>query len=101
MEMSLENYLKMTFSKADSIVSRRIADEFILVPIRRKAGEVEQIYTLNEVGARIWELTDGTRTVKAVRDVIVQEYETRTEEVQEDLIRLLRQLEQIGALKAG
>jgi hypothetical protein len=72
MEISPDNYLKMTFAKADSIVSRKIADEFILVPLRRKAGEVEQIYTLNKVGARIWELLDGERTVEQVRDLIVQ-----------------------------
>ena len=46
--------------KDSSIVSRRIADEVILVPIRKKLGEVECLYTLNEAGARIWKLIDGT-----------------------------------------
>ena len=42
-------------------ISRKIANKFILVPIRQKADDVESIYNLNEVAARIWELIDGQR----------------------------------------
>ncbi len=93
-----QDYSKTKFSRADSIVFRKIAQESILVPIRRRAGEAEEIYTLNEVGARIWELVDGTRTVEQVRDIIVEEYEVSTQEAEKDLIELLEHLRQIGAL---
>lgn len=65
--------LERLFQKDSSIVSRRIADEVILVPIRRRIGEVECLYTLNEAGARIWELIDGTRRVEEFRDLIVSD----------------------------
>ena len=61
------------FQRDSSIVSRKIADEVILVPIRRRIGEVECLYTLNEAGARIWELIDGTRRVEEFRDLIVSD----------------------------
>src|SRR5512139_3995986 len=96
-----EDCLKTKFSRAHSIVFRKIAHESILVPIRRRAGEAEQIYTLNEVGARIWELVDGDRTVEQIRDIVVEEYEVSTQEAEKDLIGLLAQLEQIGALDAS
>lgn len=96
-----QDHLKTKFGRADSIVFRRIAQESILVPIRRSPGEAEEIYTLNEVGARIWELVDGTRTVEQVRDIIVEEYEVSTREAEKDLIELLEQLRQIGALNVG
>ena len=51
------------YQKSPDIVSRKIVDGMILVPIRRRVGEVESLYTLNEVGARIWELIDGRRRV--------------------------------------
>ncbi len=98
--MGNEN-LKTKFSRADSIVFRKIAHESILVPIKCRAGEAEQIYTLNEVGARIWELVDGERTVEQIRDIIVEEYEVSAREAEKDLIELLAQLEQIGALIAS
>ncbi len=34
---------------------------------------VECLYTLNEAGARIWELIDGTRRVEEIRDLIVSD----------------------------
>ena len=86
------------FSRDPSMVFRRIADEIILVPIRRNVGDVECIYTLNEVGARIWALIDGTRRVEEIRDRIVGEFEVSQGEAEEDLLRLLEQFDEIGAI---
>jgi len=91
--------LETTFQKDSSIVSRRIADEMVLVPIRRKAGEVECLYTLNEVGARIWELIDGQRSVKALRDALLAEFDINESEAQQDLIELINQLKDIRAIQ--
>ncbi|MFZ6016559.1 MAG: PqqD family protein [Nitrospirota bacterium] len=54
--------LEKVYKKSDSIVFRKIADEFILVPIRQKVVDLKSIYTLNEVSAFIWELIDGKKT---------------------------------------
>ena len=62
------NYLERCFQKDPNIVSRKIADEVILVPIRHNVGDLESIYTLNEVGARIWELVDGQRKLKVIKE---------------------------------
>ena len=91
--------LETIFQKNSSIVSRRIADEVILVPIRRKLGEIESLYTLNEVGARIWELLDGKRSLKALRDALLEEFEVSEQEAEEDLTALIEQLQQIGAIQ--
>ena len=91
--------LNTIVQKDPSIVSRRIADEVILVPIRRKVEEVECLYTLNAVGARIWELLDGRRPLKVVRDALVAEFEVSEKEAEEDLLTLFDQLKQIGAIQ--
>ena len=91
--------LNKIVQKDASIVSRRIADEMTLVPIRRKLGEVDCLYTLNEVGGRIWELIDGERSLTALRDAIVEEFEVSEEEAQEDLVVLIEQLKEIGAIQ--
>ena len=62
------NYLDKVYTKSDSIVFRKIADEFILVPIRQNVGDLESIYTLNETAARIWELIDGKIKVKEIKE---------------------------------
>ena len=67
--------------------------------IKQKAGEVDSIYTMNEVGSRIWELIDGEKPLSEIRDVLVNEFEVNTEETEEDLIEFFQKLEQIGAVK--
>lgn len=89
------------YEKSDSIVSRRIANEVILVPIRQDVGDLESIYTLNEVAARIWELVDGKSTVKEIRDVIVSEYAVPPIEVEKDIMGCLSELESVRAVTEG
>ena len=91
--------LDKLFARDSSMVFRRIADECVLVPIRSNVADVESIYTLNEVGAQIWELIDGKRRVKEIRDLIIAEFEVGLGEAEEDLLILLQQLNEIGAIQ--
>ena len=92
------NYLDKVYSKSDSIVFRKIADEFILVPIRQNVGDLESIYTLNETGARIWELIDGKNKVNEIKEKLIEEFEVTPEEAEKDIIAHLQQLESIKAI---
>ena len=92
------NYLDKVYSKSDSIVFRKIADEFILVPIRQNVGDLESIYTLNETGARIWELIDGKIKVREIKEKLIEEFEVTPEEVEKDIMEHLMQLEGIKAI---
>jgi hypothetical protein len=92
------NYLDKVYSKSDSIVFRKIADEFILVPIRQNVGDLESIYTLNETAARIWELIDGKIKVGEIKEKLIEEFEVTPEEVEKDIVEHLMQLEEIKAI---
>ena len=67
--------LDSVYAPNDRVVSRKIVDELILVPIRQSVAEMETLYTLNEVGARVYELIDGQRPVRAIVEAIVEEFE--------------------------
>ena len=95
------NLLDKVYKKSDSIVSRKIADEFILVPIRQNVGDLESISTLNEVAARVWELIDGKMKVREIKDKIVEEFEVTPQQAEKDLIEYLQQLEGIEAIIEG
>lgn len=85
--------------KSDDIVARKIAGEVILVPIRQKIGDLQNIYTLNEVAAKIWELLDGRKTLLQIRDIIISEFEINPEQTQKDLEEFLQKLKSVGAVK--
>jgi hypothetical protein len=91
-------FLEKVYKKSESIVSRRIGDEYILVPIRQDVGDLESIYTLNETGALIWELTDGKTQVSQIKEKIVEEFEVDPEQAEQDLKEHLQQLEGIQAI---
>lgn len=92
------NYMGKCYQKDPNMVSRRIADEFILVPIRQNAGDLESIYTLNETAARIWELIDGKMKVEEIKEKLIEEFEVSPEEAEKDIIEHLQQLEEIKAI---
>lgn len=92
--------LAHTFYRHDpNIVSRLIAGETILVPIRKNVGDMESIYTLNETAARAWELIDGRRPAAEVLAQMVSEFEVDPAEAERDLTELLHDLCEIGALE--
>jgi hypothetical protein len=61
--------------KAEGFVSRTIADDVIIVPVRGGVGDLESIFTLNAVGASIWKLIDGRTSVQALAVALAREYE--------------------------
>lgn len=89
----------MVYEKDESMVFRKIEDETILVPIKNKAGDLQNIYVLNEVGARIWELLDGRREIENISNIISSEYDIMPEEAERDIRGFIKDLESIGALK--
>lgn len=58
-------------------------------------------YELDGVGARIWELLQEPRSVDALRDAIVAEYEVESAECERDLRDLLADLARYGLIRTG
>jgi hypothetical protein len=81
-----------------NIVARLIAGEMILVPIRKNVGDMEDIYTLNETGARIWELIDGHRSIAEICQHMVREYGIDPLLAEQDLIELIDNLLEEGVI---
>ena len=50
-------------------------------------------YGLDPVGARIWKLIQTPRTVREVRDALLEEYDVEADRCEQDLIALLQQLD--------
>jgi len=91
--------LNKRYLQDPNMVSRVIVDETILVPIRQNVGDMESIYTLNETATLAWSLMDGENTLEEIRDRIVVEYDVDEEDAQLDLLELIAQLQEIGALQ--
>jgi hypothetical protein len=76
------------------IVGRVIADEAVIV-----LPEKGQVKVLNDVGARVWELVNGQRTLEVIISMICLEYEVAPDQAEADIIEFINQLEQKGIIE--
>jgi hypothetical protein len=92
--------LDKAFIKDNNLMTRNIAGETLIVPIRNRVGDLSSIYTLNEVGARVWQLVDAQTPVARIVQVITSEYEVSEEEAAADIVELLQDWEAAGLVRA-
>jgi hypothetical protein len=77
------------------VVVRRVGDESVVVPVRNRVGDLDSLFTLNDVASRIWELLDGRRPLNAVVDTICEEFEVTPDVAAKDANDLIRTLEEM------
>ena len=86
------------FVKEKDLVTRDVAGEEIIVPIKGHVGDLEGVFTLNEVGAMIWRLLDGQTTVRQLMEAVRNEYDVEAAEAEKDVVDFLRSLEDAGLI---
>ena len=89
------------FGKEKNYVTREIEGETILVPIRSHAGDLDSIYTLNEVGTLIWNLIDGRTLVGQMVKAVCDVYGVAKEEAEKDVDEFLASLHAAGLIHPG
>ena len=95
------NILDKCFIKEKELVTRDVAGEEIIVPIKGHVGDLEGVFTLNEVGAMIWRLIDGRTTGRQLMEVVINEYDVESSEAEKDVVDFLRSLEDAGLIRAS
>jgi hypothetical protein len=79
-------------AKREEIVSREIAGETILVPIRGKLVDLQRIFSVNPVGAHIWKGLDGATTLAEIRDSVVDAFEVERDQADADIQEFVAEL---------
>ena len=79
-------------------VTRQIGSETIIVPICGGVGELDAIYTLNEIGSRIWQLIDGPTPITRIAETLCSEYDVSLEEATNDVVEFLTSLKSKGLI---
>ena len=87
------------YERNPEFVFRRIVDELVLVPIRQQVADMDCIYTLNPVGAFIWERLDGQTTLAELQVALADEFEVEAQVAAADLLEFVQELESVGAVR--
>jgi hypothetical protein len=87
------------FVRSRAVVSRVVAGETLIVPVRGKVGDLASIYSFNETGSRIWKLLDSPRAVGELVSGVAEEYLVDTEQVRQDVVRFLSEMRGVGLVE--
>ena len=92
------NTLNTCFTKGNDAVTRCIAGETIIVPVRAHVVDLDAIYTLNEVGTLIWNYIDGQTPGHQIVAAVCRTYDVTSETAVQDTSELLGSLEAAGLI---
>ena len=90
--------MSVSFTRNSDFVYRKIADEVILVPVYKGTADLGALYTLNELGAFLWEQLETPHTLHELKQIITAEYAADEQVVQSDLGQFMQELIEIGAV---
>ena len=87
------------YQRNEDFIFRKIVEEIILVPIKQNVAEMEAVFTLNEVGAFLWEQLGQPRSLSELHNAVLNEFEADPASVLEDIEAFLKEAEAFGAVK--
>jgi len=87
------------FVRSRAVVSRVVARETLIVPVRGKVGDLASIYSFNETGSMIWKILEKPRAVAEVVSEVAEAYEVDAERVQQDAMRFLSDMQAAGLIE--
>jgi Coenzyme PQQ synthesis protein D (PqqD) len=86
------------FARAERMVGRKVADDFLLIPIVGRGADADGIFDLNRVGAFIWEQFDGRRDGRRIVAALVEQFDVDHARAEADYLDFAGKLLSVGAL---
>lgn len=86
------------YKRNPDFIFRSIADEMVLVPVRSNTANLNDIFTLNGVGAFIWQQLEKPAAMPELQQALETEYEVDPELLAQDLAEFLEEMVSIGAI---
>jgi len=91
----------LRYVRSRSVVSRVIAEETLIVPVRRGVGDLASIYSLNPVASAIWSVLSEPRTNNEIVQLLEQEFDAPAETVVSDVEAFLSEMSTAGLVETA
>ena len=98
---ALGEFVSGRVRRSSNVVSRVVADEAIVVPIRRGAADLDSIYTFNEAGTTLWSLIEKGLDPAGLILHLQDKYGLSTEQATLDAQAFLKELSDEGLIEAA
>jgi len=84
--------------RSDRMVGRKVANDFLLVPIVNRGADADSLYDLNPMGAFIWEQFDGSRDGHTIVKSLTERFEVEHPQAAADYLEFVGKLLSVSAL---
>ena len=89
------------FRRSSAVVSRQIAGETLVVPIRGRVGDLASIYSFNESGSALWCALEHPRSVDELASLLCQSFEVGWDDARQDVEAFIQEMQAAGLLSTG
>jgi hypothetical protein len=86
------------YRKAEKIVSRTVAGERLLVPIRGKLADMQRIFAMNPVAAFLWDELDGTKGTEDLVAALCARFAVGPDAARRDVEEFVGELTRAGLI---
>jgi len=86
----------MRYVRSRTVVTREVAGETIVVPVRGGVGDLDGLFTFNGVASDIWRWLEAGCTVEEVSAWVHEHYEVSEEQAHTDVAAFLEELRSQG-----
>ncbi len=90
---------EIKYTRNPDFIYRKIVDESVLVPFHNNVADMDCIYTLNALGAFIWEQLAEPRTRFDLEQAVLVEYNVEPAVLVADLDRFIAEMVSINAIR--
>lgn len=87
--------LDYVVSKKGDFAAKQVGEELVLVPVKDNVAEMNEMFTLNDVGTFIWEKLEPKVTLIALTNSLTEEFEIDQKVAEDDLNEFLGELEKM------
>jgi Coenzyme PQQ synthesis protein D (PqqD) len=91
--------LLQVYARSDRMVGRKIAEEFVVVPLAGRGADLDSILNFNRVGAFIWELIDGRRTGRQIVAEVATRFDVDDRTAAADYLDFVGKLQELKAVR--
>jgi hypothetical protein len=87
------------FVRSQSVVSRVVAGETLIVPVRARVGDLASIYSFNGTGSLIWKLLESPKTVAELAAAVAREYDVEPAQAERDVVVFLSEMKGVDLVE--
>jgi hypothetical protein len=91
--------LNTIYRKKPDVVTRQIAGETLLVPIRSQLADMQRIFALNSSAEFIWNNLDGKQNLAEILEGMGRHFDVQKEQAGADLRDFIGQLKEAGVIE--